>query len=363
MKEKTHYEILGVSRNASAEEIRRAFRDLAQKTHPDRTGDSGTTGDFIKIREAYEALKDQDRRRKYDEILRMRERPTAPRPQPKPQSPPQPKVQPKPPDQRNKVADPDEIRRLMQLMAQRRVGEAETLANQLVRSGARQAVPYAVLGDIAQSRGDYRYASEMYGYAVQMDPTNMVYQQRFEEMIVGHGKQAVRQDTRRQSRSSLSVLGGFGVAMVCASYVALAKDPPFLPRLSLISTWSIGLFIMLLLGGIAIGAGLAIAGQLDDFSSVHVSAIAKVPPAAILMIVALVNFWAAAILYFVIGLSQSALHRTTTILIGSIAAGLLLFTLATSIAGMNFAQTLAWGGNLMYVGGICGWLVSDAFSQ
>src|SRR5690606_28127328 len=61
-----YYEILGVSRNATAEEIRRAYRRLARKYHPDVNREEGAEERFKEINEAYEVLGDEERRAAYD---------------------------------------------------------------------------------------------------------------------------------------------------------------------------------------------------------------------------------------------------------------------------------------------------------
>lgn len=61
-----YYEILGVSRTASAEEIKRAFRRLAMQYHPDRNRDHGAEAKFKEVNEAYEVLSDPDKRAAYD---------------------------------------------------------------------------------------------------------------------------------------------------------------------------------------------------------------------------------------------------------------------------------------------------------
>ena len=61
-----YYEVLGVSRNASAEEIRRAYRRLARQYHPDVNKDPEAEERFKEINEAYEVLSDEQRRAAYD---------------------------------------------------------------------------------------------------------------------------------------------------------------------------------------------------------------------------------------------------------------------------------------------------------
>lgn len=64
---KDYYAILGVSRDAGPEEIKKAFRSLARETHPDANPDDpAAEARFREIAEAYEVLSDPDRRRRYD---------------------------------------------------------------------------------------------------------------------------------------------------------------------------------------------------------------------------------------------------------------------------------------------------------
>ena len=63
-----YYESLGVSRDASPEEIRRAYRALARKHHPDVNKEAGAEDRFKEISEAYEVLRDPDKRARYDQL-------------------------------------------------------------------------------------------------------------------------------------------------------------------------------------------------------------------------------------------------------------------------------------------------------
>jgi curved DNA-binding protein len=66
---KDYYDVLGVAHNASDEEIKKAFRSLARKYHPDVAKDKTSAENrFKEINEANEVLSDPDKRRKYDEL-------------------------------------------------------------------------------------------------------------------------------------------------------------------------------------------------------------------------------------------------------------------------------------------------------
>ena len=64
--QKDYYNILGVSRNASKEEIKRAYRRLAHQYHPDKN--SGDDAKFKEINEAYQILGNDQRRQQYDQF-------------------------------------------------------------------------------------------------------------------------------------------------------------------------------------------------------------------------------------------------------------------------------------------------------
>ena len=68
MNKKDYYEILGVDKNASDEEIKRAFRVLAKKYHPDVNKEPGAAEKFKEIGEAYSVLSDKQKRSQYDQF-------------------------------------------------------------------------------------------------------------------------------------------------------------------------------------------------------------------------------------------------------------------------------------------------------
>jgi curved DNA-binding protein len=66
---KDYYAVLGVNKTANADEIKRAYRKLARKYHPDMNpGDKAAEAQFKEVNEAYEVLSDPDKRKKYDQF-------------------------------------------------------------------------------------------------------------------------------------------------------------------------------------------------------------------------------------------------------------------------------------------------------
>ncbi len=67
MAKRDYYDVLGVSKTASADEIKKAYRRLAMKFHPDRNkDDSEAEAKFKEVKEAYEVLSSSDKRATYD---------------------------------------------------------------------------------------------------------------------------------------------------------------------------------------------------------------------------------------------------------------------------------------------------------
>jgi molecular chaperone DnaJ len=69
MPKRDYYEVLGVARDASEAEIKKAYRQLARQYHPDMNpGDKGAEAKFKEVQEAYEVLSDADKRARYDQF-------------------------------------------------------------------------------------------------------------------------------------------------------------------------------------------------------------------------------------------------------------------------------------------------------
>ncbi|MGB5281806.1 MAG: DnaJ domain-containing protein, partial [Arenicellales bacterium] len=68
MEYRDYYEIMGIKRDATQDEIKRAYRKLARKYHPDVSKESDAEARFKEVGEAYEVLKDPEKRAAYDQL-------------------------------------------------------------------------------------------------------------------------------------------------------------------------------------------------------------------------------------------------------------------------------------------------------
>lgn len=378
MKDSNFYAVLGVPKNVSDAELRKAYRKLVLELHPDRNPDPSAKDRFIQVTHAYEVLSDKHRRAEYDriqdldvQVQNIRRQPSDSRatthsraatgPRPNPGGPPksQPKTAPR--DQgmpRGAIAE--DLLKLSTLMNKARFSEAERLAMKLRVLAPKEPLPYAVLGDLARMRGKIQSAVEFYAYAAQFDPKSTIYMRKHEEALrmLQEPRSVMTADAPPMTSGPIVVAGL--IVLVAASYVALSNEPPIL-SFPLLSSFTIGLIVMLIVAGAAIGAGLSMGGYLERLNAGFGSSTMSIPPGLAVGMLAIVNFWVALLVYFGVSVSQDTVNPSLSRLLLSIVAGTVLLTIASLATGRIEAhQTLIWGGNFMYVGALMGWGMADA---
>lgn len=362
MSELTHYSELEVEETASADNIRKAYRKLVLKYHPDRSRDSSTTDRFVRIAEAYRVLSDPDRRSEYDaalryrrERIRMMQEPAA---KPKNAATPRARTTARVMDHAHLTAN---VTQAAVLFSQGQFDHAARIAETVLRHDPRMAMAHAILADIARARQDLQGALRHYSLALQSEPENPVFARRYEEVL---------RLTARSSRfgdvavgPSPAPLWATAVAtLLILVYVATSRDRPLLPNFSIISTWTFGLLVMLFADGIAVGAALSVSGSVDRLSGTLQTSAGGPSLAAIISILSLGNFWLAGAVYVGIGLWRKAFGFSMSRVMTVVAILVAGFSAAAYFSyGISWSETLLWSGNVLYVGLLCGWTVADAF--
>ncbi len=375
---KTHYETLGIPSEAKEAEIKAAYRRLVLRYHPDRSKDPNASQIFLRITQAFEILSDpiernrydlslQDERRRADrraeEERRRREEERQRKDREKVAASVSSTAKP-----RSSYADatiPSMLTRLTVMFSRQQFSDCERLAREILRRDAHQPLPYAVLGDICRARGNLEDAARMYSYALQMQPQNELYLKRYEEILdraqIAGGLKGKHFRIEPEEKRTFAVLTIIAITLMACIYIVLSPEKAALSVISPVSTWTVGMVVMLFICGASAGAALAVGNLIDRLDAISNG---KIAPAVLLGLIAVVSFPAACVLYFAVGFSQRAFNITTTRLIaavGALTASLAIASLASQ--SVSFAQVLVWGGNLAYVGALCGWMVADGLRK
>ncbi|GAB4454817.1 MAG: hypothetical protein OHK0029_09950 [Armatimonadaceae bacterium] len=423
---RTAYEILGVPKTASTDEIKRKYRQLARQYHPDvNQGNPSAAQTFAQMTEAYKTLSDPEKRTTYDAELSLQERQAEKARARQWQSAGSsyagyntrnPNVASNPPRSAGTQTPPpragtNQAAEVARLVAEARNAfqrgkflEARSRAEQVVRITARNAEAYEILGDVFRIQGKNDQAMNMYSMALQINPRNYSVMQRLERVARSSGMASSpgadriffsNRDEPRQSYtppprytpppSSYSggyagsgaagdekqgigklLMGFFGYAGVLLMILYVMLFPGEAPRggalIPLVSTWNSTLLTVLISSGALLGATMTITGTIrridDELILGSTGGRFAVPVGLIMIVVSVFSFYLAAVGYAVYAATQEAFTRTIQWAFGAV---LLVTLILGAVYTPGHIQVLLWGGNVVFLSFVIGWLLGDFF--
>jgi hypothetical protein len=191
-----------------------------------------------------------------------------------------------------------------------------------------------------------------------------VYQRRYEQLLSSSAVKLSGSHARLIQQRKHATLPAFagGFALVSAAYVGLSSERSVLEPISMVSSWTLGLIVLLFLSGVVAGASLSLGNLLDRFEMATTTSTGRLGPAVALALIAIANFWCAAMVYCMIGVAQRGFNYSTTRVVAAVASIVVILSFGAAIGGPVVPlQVLAWGGNLTYLGALVGWMVADSF--
>lgn len=387
MSEKTHYEVMGLEPSCALEDIRKRFRELARKYHPDLHRDHPEYHEvFVRISQAYEVLSDQNRRARYDLDLRDRARREAARASHSYGSAP---TGPAANGSRNgaRPAAPRPGTRARREQDQRRLtvvrmmddarnaysrghfGEALRLCNEVL-AVQKVGAAHELMGDIFHRQGRLEEAVSAYTIAAQMIPSNGLIMAKLNR--VAARLRTANRDYQiprgpRPQRSNLvgykMAVASFGFALVLfliiwGSGLAQAQDAE-----SLIGGWTVTHLLLFSSAGFFSGAILAAGAWLrpidQELFFTTLGSGRRTLPLGLLLTVSGALFFPMAVgVYLIFARLHEAISGSILGALGVTAAVTLGFVFA---AEQSLMQTLLFGGNVVWLALLCGWFIGDLF--
>jgi curved DNA-binding protein CbpA len=397
-----YYGILGLAQTATPEEIKKRYRELARRYHPDVAKTPDAANKFKEINEANRVLSDSDSRARYDSELKLarlkaplgergrggegeKRTQAGPRPSPGTQRPAgQAQQRPKPSTaQTVPAAVIDQAQKALSRMKYR---EAEAICRQALRTYGRSAPIYEILGDICRVRGRTDEAIAMYSYALQLDRTNRSVQAKFDKLVgrtdsssrpsgatvTGTAARNARRAVPRNSPAghgshppgalARAFMNLFGAGLVCllvyvgarvdhapaTNWKVFTWDPLLL--FALVACGGIVGFLMSLNGLVGVAkAELSIAGPQGRRSFPTLLG-------ALLVLYSVALFYAGFVYFVVVGFFRQAISRSV---LTAYAACFLLNVVFAIVEQTSRVSLMLFGGNLVFAGYLVGWAGGD----
>ena len=419
--QRTHYDILGVPRAASQDDIKKRYREMARQYHPDVNQNNPSAAKiFGQITTAYKILADKDDRANYDAELSLLERQRAEanrraaasgsagaRPAPGGRSSGGSGNAASAARAAQSNAQAESTRFVIEAQSafgRGRFIEARTLAEQALRLNRRNALAYEVIGDVYRLQNKTDDALAMYSMSLQINPRNPAIMQRVERLSraggtvpgpsaqkaffdnrdedVGRGSSRSRPyssaPTGRASRMNgadekrplglmLTAVFGYGGVFLAILYAAMYHgDAPreVAPLLQLVSGWNPTIMTIMAICGLLLGATMTITSairRIDDeliLAGTGSRGGTLVPMGLIAVVVSVLNFWAAAAIYAAATSVQESFTPTMKRVFGAVAVVVVLLAV---VYEPNHIQVLIFGGNVVFLSFVIGWLLGDFF--
>jgi len=361
---RTYYEILGLPRDATLAQIKRRYKQLVRKYHPDVATDKATAHRlFIQVREAYEALSDPVRRRAYDATLNsQRTAPSATRqagPGPSRAQAPRPTATPL----------SKHIKDAQFAFIQKRFGEAATQCKAALELDPRNAQAHAILGDVYRAQGKPNSATRHYGYALQFNPNDRESEKKLVGMVGKRMTSATDVRPTAAGPATMMTLNmiwwGIAFFLILMIWVHPGKPIDWLAHyVPPVSRWSWSLVGLMAGSSAIVGMMLSVNGLLQHPDNELVFDAsggnwAVIPTGLILLIGSGFFFLGAAGFYILAGSIQSSLSRSVLIVFVAVVAVVGLSSLAFVPEARR--QVLLFGGNVSFLSMLFGWYVGSMF--
>lgn len=382
MPERDYYEVLGVPPNATDEQIRRRFRELARQYHPDVNRSPDAEQRFKEITEAYRVLTSPSLRADYDLMRRSAQQArrgtgdatTTPPPRSRPHTHQHTSHQRTTAGssstytsaRRAEIEAQQLLQNAMLAYARGNLREAASLAKAVLRLQRHNAQAYEILGDVYRQERRVEEAIAMFTCALQCNPRSASAQSKLDALLRQRyfaGEQPT--PTARHLWTHYGKMAGWtGVGMLVLApwYLGLEADGVF-QGVGFVSQWSAALVLLMLTAAMLAGALMALGGAVEPIAQVVWWPLrqgmpqARVAVAGLLGVLGLFAFYAAAFLYLLIASTQGAFHRTLNRAVAVVVALTLGFLLSYA---PGREQVALFAPNLLWFGVLCGWAFGDA---
>ncbi|MBP6963131.1 MAG: J domain-containing protein [Armatimonadetes bacterium] len=374
---KTYYEILGVPRAASQEVIKKRYRQLVRKHHPDVAEDKrAAAGAFLEITEAYQVLTNADRRVIYDAELDRNITEVAPRPA-RPHASgakASQSVRTRASGTRPRSGRGADTARVQRLIKQAessysrgQLWAALDAAKSAASMDPRNAPAHVIMGDVYRMQGRVDEAVSMYTLALQFDPRNADAMDKLDKAMRRSRKAqspAASEDRKQVLKTGVGlVVGSLGTLVLFMLYFSPGEPIPWLKdHLPVVGAWT-GMLVTALLGmGALIGFTLSMTESLrslDDelvFQTISAGKRLTYPVGLLLILFSLFNFYAAVVIYVLGGIIQDAM--SSSVMKSFVATALVVVVVAVFFP-VGARQVLIWGGNLVFPAMLLGWALGD----